>query len=208
LRRRGTTSKVTGEGVRGFHCAVGLLWCALSVCASADRQFRHDGQIQTTYDESTGTTTVALLPMPVRGSEVIDAVGRDTASIHIMAGFSTAGRTLATAPATFEFYVILKSPNAEPSGEALALKAELDKETVALGSMRIVRNRPTRVIGQAIERQFREYTLYTAVPAGVFGRLASARKARLQVAHEKFELGKNILEALRDLESRGPAPTH
>jgi hypothetical protein len=190
------------DAVKSTPSAVILVLASAVLVSGAEKRVHHDGEIRTTYDETSKTTNVALLPMAVPGTGIVDAVGPDTATIHIMAGFNLPGRTPQGTPSEVEFYVLVRSADAEPGGAALTLLAELDKQQSALGSMRIIRNRASRVVGAALGDRYREYALYTALRPADFSRLAHAQKAQLQIAHQKFELGRNILEALRDLESR------
>jgi hypothetical protein len=169
------------------------LMAVYPVAASGVQQkYKHQAKIKATYDATTDKTTLAMWPYEVRRN-----YDYEYESIAIAAGITFSGKTLNSTPQLVEFGILSQSRWGWLFNKDRSLVAVIDGERLSLGEMKVVTAR-TFTIGATY---FRE-DLNLMLPYEVYMKMANAKKVILKAGQVMMELGKEHLEALRDLGSQ------
>jgi hypothetical protein len=186
----------------------------LAVCALGLSPTRHAGAatqkrkaekeiIKTEYDHSKDVTTVMVYPFIALREQYDDPFERTT----LTAGFTYSGQALTSGPATVDLGVVSMTSSGWQfdKPERRPLSAEIDGEKLDLGTMERLRfttetHNPNQVMEFTVQYYVESLGLH--VPAESFLKIANGKKVSIRVGKYKYGLGREDLEALRELAGR------
>jgi hypothetical protein len=159
------------------------------------------GEIETSYDQVKGITTVRLNPMQVYGEALTSAkyIGGDAA--RFSASFTYLGRTLRVQPKTILFSLISTSEDWKYS-DFRKLTALVDGKRLNLGPLEHV---PSFTVSASANPKSDDYIsqgIATSLSYKTFLRIANGKKVQIRMGPREFKLETTHLEALRNLSTR------
>lgn len=163
----------------------------------AKRKFKYDGKIETTYDPAKDRSMVFFKLIPVKQLEepkFEEEIQFSDERMELTAYFAYPGQTLIT-PKWITIGLLSATENPQKyKDHKLAVK--VDGKWVELGTMKVL----SKV---TYERRIRlplvQQTSELPIPYQQFLQLANAKKVKVKLGSEEFDLEKNHLEAIRDL---------
>ena len=161
----------------------------------------HNGKIETNYDQVKAITTVQLNPMQVYG-EPLDSsqyIGRDEASFN--ASFTYSGRTLRAQPKRVLFSLTSTSQDWKYT-DFRKMTALVDGKSLNLGPLEHVPSFTVNASANANSDDYISQGIAISLTYKTFLRIANGKEVQMRIGPREFELGKNHLEALRDLATR------
>ena len=169
------------------------------------RNFKYEGKIVSTFDETKDRTLVLIQLMPVKDVEDPRPVWENSAdnprqqdTLSLSMYFSYPGKTFST-PEFVSIGMVYMA--LEPQKyEGHLLSAKLDGARVELGKMSVMSRRS--VIVRFAYKRYTSEVLELTIPYPQFLALANAKKVKLKLGEFEFDLSKDHLEAIRDLASR------
>ena len=160
-----------------------------------------NGKIETNYDQVKAITTVWLHPMQVYGEPFASSqyIGGDEASFN--ASFTYSGRTLRAQPKRVLFSLTSTSQDWKYT-DFRKLTALVDGRRLTLGPLEHVPSFTVNVSANSDSDDYISQGIAISLPYKTFLRIANGKKVQIRMGPREFELGKNHLEALRDLATR------
>lgn len=163
----------------------------------AKRKFKYDGKIETTYDPARDQSMVFFKLIPIKQLEEpkdMHEVQFSDERMELTAYFAYPGQTLITPKwVTIGFLSYTENPQKYKDHR---LSVKVDGQWVELGTMKVL----SKV---TYERRIRlplvQQTSELPVPYQQFLLLANAKKVKVKLGSEEFDLEKKHLEAIRDL---------
>ena len=161
----------------------------------------HNGKVETSYDQIKEITTVRLYPMQVYGEPLASSqyIGSDEASFN--ASFTYSGRTLRAQPKRVLFSLISTSQDWKYT-DFRKLTALVDGRRLTLGPLEHVPSFTVNASANPNSDDYIRQGIAVSLPYKTFLRIANGKKVHIRMGPREFELGKNHLEALRDLATR------
>ena len=161
----------------------------------------YSGEIETSYDQVKGITTVRLNPMQVYGEPLTSSkyIGGDQA--RFSASFTYLGRTLRGQPKTVLFSLISTSEDWKYS-DFHKLTALVDGKRLNLGPLEHV---PAFTVTASANPKSDDYIsqwIAISLTYKTFRRIANGKKVQIRMGPREFKLEKTHLEALRNLSTR------
>jgi hypothetical protein len=165
------------------------------------RILTHNGEIETSYDQVKGITTVRLNPMQVYGEPLASSnyIGSDEARFN--ASFTYLGRTLTVQPKTVLFSLISTSEDWKYT-DFRKLTALVDGKRLNLGPLEHVPSFTVNASANANSDDYISQGIAISLTYKTFLRIANGKKVQIRMGPREFELEKNHLEALRYLATR------
>jgi hypothetical protein len=165
------------------------------------RILRYSEEIETSYDQIKGITTVRLNPMQVYGEPHTSSkyIGGDEA--RFSASFTYLGRRLRVQPKTVLFSLISTSEDWKYS-DFRKLTALVDGKRLNLGPLEHV---PSFTVSASANPKSDDYIsqwIYISLTYKTFLRIANGKKVQIRMGPREFKLERNHLEALRQLATR------
>jgi len=161
----------------------------------------YSGEIETSYDQVKGITTVRLNPMQVYGEPLTSSkyIGGDEA--RFSASFTYLGRRLRVQPKTVLFSLISTSEDWKYS-DFRKLTALVDGKRLNLGPLEHV---PSFTVSASpnpkSDDSIRQW-IAVSLTYKTFRRIAKGKKVQIRMGPREFKLETNHLTALRDLATR------
>jgi hypothetical protein len=161
----------------------------------------HNGKVEKSYDQVKEITTVRLNPMQVYGEPLAssDYIGGDEASFN--ASFTYSGRTLRAQPKRVLFSLTSTSQDWKYT-DYRKLTALVDGRRLTLGPLEHVPSFTVNASANPNSDDYIRQGIAVSLPYKTFLRIANGKKVQIRMGPREFELGKNHLEALRDLATR------
>lgn len=164
----------------------------------AKRKFKYDGKIETTYDPAKDQSMVFFKLIPVKQLEEPkfgEEIQFSDERMELTAYFAYPGQTLIT-PKWITLGLLSATENPQKYKD-FKLTLKVDGQWVELGTMKVLSTvtytaRPRRL---PVVRQ----TAELPIPYQQFLQLANAKKVKVKLGSEEFDLEKKHLEAIRDL---------
>jgi len=172
-----------------------------NVNTTPQRILKYSGEIETTYDQIKGITTVRLIPMQVYGEPhtSLKYIGGDEA--RFSASFTYLGQTLRAQPKTVLFSLISTSEDWKYS-DFRKLTALVDGKRLNLGPLEHV---PSFTVSASANPKSDDYIsqwIAISLTYKTFVRIANGKKVKIRMGPREFKLEKNHHEALRNLATR------
>jgi len=172
-----------------------------NVNTTPQRILKYSGEIETTYDQIKGITTVRLIPMQVYGEPhtSLEYIGGDEA--RFSASFTYLGQTLRAQPKTVLFSLISTSEDWKYS-DFRKLTALVDGKRLNLGPLEHV---PSFTVSASANPKSDDYIsqwIAISLTYKTFVRIANGKKVKIRMGPREFKLEKNHHEALRNLATR------
>jgi hypothetical protein len=172
-----------------------------NVNTTPQRILTYSGEIETSYDQVKGITTVRLNPMQVYGESLTSAkyIGGDEA--RFSASFTYLGRRLRVQPKTVLFSLVSTSKDWKYS-DFRKLTALVDGKRLNLGPLERV---PSFTVSASANTKSEDYIsqwIAISLTYKTFLRIANGKKVQIRMGPREFKLERNHLEALRDLATR------
>ena len=172
-----------------------------NVKPTPQRILTYSEEIETSYDQIKGITTVRLNPMQVYGEPHTSSkyIGDDEA--RFSASFTYLGRRLRVQPKTVLFSLISTSEDWKYS-DFRKLTALVDGKRLNLGPLEHV---PSFTVSASANPKSDDYIsqwISISLTYKTFLRVANGKKVRIRMGPREFKLEKNHLEALRALATR------
>jgi len=172
-----------------------------NVNTTPQRILKYSGEIETTYDQIKGITTVRLIPMQVYGEPhtSLKYIGGDEA--RFTASFTYLGQTLRAQPKTVLFSLISTSEDWKYS-DFRKLTALVDGKRLNLGPLEHV---PSFTVSASANPKSDDYIsqwIAISLTYKTFVRIANGKKVKIRMGPREFKLEKNHHEALRNLATR------
>jgi hypothetical protein len=166
--------------------------------ATPQRIFVHNGKIETSYDQAKEITTVRLMPMQVYGEPLASSnyMGSDEARFN--ASFTYSGRTLRAQPTRVLLSLISTSEDWKYT-DFRKLTAFVDGKRLKLGPLERVPSFTVNAPANSNSDDYISQEIAISLPYKTFVRIANGKQVQIRMGPREFELGKNHLEALRDL---------
>jgi hypothetical protein len=163
--------------------------------------FEHNGKVEKRYDQIKEITTVRLNPMQVYGEPLASSnyIGGDEASFN--ASFTYSGRTLRTQPKRVLFSLTSTSQDWKYT-DFRKLTALIDGKRLDLGPLEHVPSFTVNASANANSDDYISQGIAISLTYKTFLRIVNGKKVHIRMGPREFELGKNHLEALRDLATR------
>jgi hypothetical protein len=185
-------------------CAT-LGWAQSAPAPPPKKDYKYEGKIVSTYDKAKDQTLVLIQLMDVKDVEDPRPVTEDSFDkprSHDRLGFTMffayPGETLATPRyVSIGFSYMALDPQRYKDH---VLTAKIDGERITLGKMEVLRTQ--EVIVRTAYKRYTRRALELVIPYEQFLRLANARKVKMKLGDQEFDLSKDHLEAVRDLASR------
>lgn len=147
--------------------------------------FKHDGKIETLFDETKNQTTIRLNEMKIFENE------SEILSMVVVGSFEG------------------KKPGASPSELLFMFNAnskqrryQVEPQLVITADGEVIRTRQMKNYGSRTENGRIIEPLLTMIPYDIVVKMANAKKVTLKIAATEYEMTANNLEALRDVASR------
>lgn len=172
----------------------------------AKRNFKYDGKIVSSYDNSKNQTLVLIQLMPVKSVEEprlgIDpeSIGKTPERLGISFYFYYPGQTLVT-PRFVSFGVLYEALDPQKY-ESHLLSAKIDGQQVDFGKMVVQSEKLMHYRSTTAYKAYTHRILDLDISYESFLRLANAKKVKMKLGDYDFDLSKDQLEAIRDLASR------
>lgn len=168
---------------------------------TSQRISAHNGRVEASYDQIKEITTVRLYPMQVYGEPLASSqyIGSDEASFN--ASFTYSGRTLRAQPKRVLFSLTSTSQDWKYT-DFRKLTALIDGKRLDLGPLEHVPSFTVNASANADSDDYISQGIAVSLPYKTFLRIANGKKVHIRMGPREFELGKNHLEALRDLATR------
>jgi hypothetical protein len=162
---------------------------------------KHNGKVETSYDQVKEITTVRLNPLQVYGEPLASSkyVGGDEASLN--ASFTYSGRTLRTEPKRVLFSLTSTSQDWKYT-DFRKLTALVDGKRLTLGPLEHVPSFTVNAPANANSEDYVSQGIAISLTYKTFLRIANGKKVQIRMGPRKFELQKNHLEDLRYLATR------
>ena len=172
-----------------------------NVNTTPQRILKYSGEIETTYDQIKGITTVRLIPMQVYGvpHTSLKYIGGDEA--RFSASFTYLGQTLRAQPKTVLFSLISTSEDWKYS-DFRKLTALVDGKRLNLGPLEHV---PSFTVSASANPKSDDYIsqwIAISLTYKTFVRIANGKKVKIRMGPREFKLETNHHEALRNLATR------
>ena len=161
----------------------------------------HNGRVEKSYDQLKEITTVRLNPMQVYGEPLAssDYIGGDEASFN--ASFTYSGRTLRAQPKRVLLSLTSTSQDWKYT-DFRKLTALIDGKRLDLGPLEHVPSFTVNASANVDSDDYISQGIAISLTYKTFLRIANGKKVHIRMGPREFELGKNHLEALRDLATR------
>jgi hypothetical protein len=158
----------------------------------------HNGRVEARYDQVTQITTVRLNPMQVYGEPLASSryIGGDEASFN--ASFTYPGRTLRAQPKRVLFSLTSTSQDWKYT-DFRKLTALVDGKRLNIGPLEHVPSFTVNASANANADDYISQGIAISLTYKTFQWIANGKKVQISMGPREFELGKNHLEALRDL---------
>jgi hypothetical protein len=163
----------------------------------AKRKFKYNGKIETTYDKVKDRSLVFFKIIPIKALEEPKGpyeVQFSEERLEITSYFGYPGEVLITPQwVTLAFWSATENPQKYTDNK---LSVKVDGQWVELGTMKILNTTNYARRGKyPLIQESRELP----IPYQQFLRLANAKKIKVKLGSEEFDLEKEHLEAIRDL---------
>jgi hypothetical protein len=184
--------------------AIPLAFTSLQAIAQQDgnatpqRIFTDNGKIETSYDQAKEITTVRLMPMQVYGEPLASSnyMGSDEARFN--ASFTYSGRTLRAQPKRVLLSLISTAEDWKYT-DFRKLTALVDGKRLKLDPLEHVPSFTVNPPANSNSDDYVSQEIAISMPYKTFLRIANGKQVQIRMGPREFGLGKNHLEALRDL---------